>query len=961
MTRADPARLEGHTVHARALGWDGSETDGTDWSLDRSDLPRLSTLVGVLVVNRVDALDYTQYVVNGVPVDPKSLSVADLGEFTLVAAGWENVPRDADGKWTAHAVATAVKVLTEAAPMTDDDVIVIDVADALNVSQSTADKLINSTQVKAAVKGQPADTPKFQDALDELISEEQSIADQTKTVVAKFSEQYKKGILTEAEYVKEMAYLVDAGYIDFNKAELEMGKQILSKSADTLLNAALAPHLGTGELAAIKSLSDAVAKGGLSEAEAAKTVVDLGMAAGVNQAKQLLATAKGSTKPSPSQVESAVKMMNTLAHPAVNYTEDELAQALVFSDPHINSIAEAKVILNSDEVTEAINAKTMYVPETKTAVNAKTMPGAAELVPSSIPYNHMTPGQKAAYTKKVQKAQAAWLNKNEGAAGPADPAPTPTAPPTPAPAHTVGDTGALEPPPDQLDNVLATHVLTGDIHDGAPPAPHIIQKASSEQVHAYLKSALSPKKYAAEIAKIEAKASSTGDADDLVRELGENVAFAHEQTVSQLKILGFNNPETIGGLEAQRALDRAKGLRKPTGGPSDVGTHVYYTDNDLKTLPRDKVEQILMHHMAGTVSPEGVKAWSDTDLRTVAIGQNKRYREAVQSLEAKGWTAGEIPHSAALAARMDDGFSNGFSNKAMQADGSPIGWNPQAVKVAQSGTVQNFNYGGTKVDAPHPSEWNYWGPGKKAAWTKKHKLGAAITKSKVKVYTGFGKQTVSDDGLHVTVSGDLDQARVYGNSHSFRSSVSEAEFEKDHYAWSNASDYEHRNAVADYTGSGYTPMNRYLRYGEYDTEANRARVNTMIEGFKTPAVKAAPTTLLRGKHLGPLAELNYNVGTTYTDKGFGSWTGNPNVAKSGLFGSLMSGASGRRVMTRVLNADRVRAIPGNSGEREYILPPGVTYKVVGIHDFVAVDANHTRFLDLEIVDAPAWAKVDGKW
>lgn len=71
-------------MSARALGYDGSLTDATDWSLDRTDLPKLTSVIGALTVTRVDDLDYTQFVVNGIPVDPATIEPVDFaGRVTV--------------------------------------------------------------------------------------------------------------------------------------------------------------------------------------------------------------------------------------------------------------------------------------------------------------------------------------------------------------------------------------------------------------------------------------------------------------------------------------------------------------------------------------------------------------------------------------------------------------------------------------------------------------------------------------------------------------------------------------------------------------------------------------------------------------------------------------------------------------------------------------------------------------
>lgn len=64
--------LDGRPVRARLLGADGIP-DG-EWSLYPTDRPAAVVQIGTLTVNYVEPLDYTQYVVNGHPVEPSSIS-----------------------------------------------------------------------------------------------------------------------------------------------------------------------------------------------------------------------------------------------------------------------------------------------------------------------------------------------------------------------------------------------------------------------------------------------------------------------------------------------------------------------------------------------------------------------------------------------------------------------------------------------------------------------------------------------------------------------------------------------------------------------------------------------------------------------------------------------------------------------------------------------------------------------
>jgi hypothetical protein len=69
-------QFDGKMVRARALGADGIP-DG-EWMPDRSDAPTAVTQIGALTVNYVEALDYTQFIVNGIPVEPLSISPVEF-------------------------------------------------------------------------------------------------------------------------------------------------------------------------------------------------------------------------------------------------------------------------------------------------------------------------------------------------------------------------------------------------------------------------------------------------------------------------------------------------------------------------------------------------------------------------------------------------------------------------------------------------------------------------------------------------------------------------------------------------------------------------------------------------------------------------------------------------------------------------------------------------------------------
>lgn len=186
------------------------------------------------------------------------------------------------------------------------------------------------------------------------------------------------------------------------------------------------------------------------------------------------------------------------------------------------------------------------------------------------------------------------------------------------------------------------------------------------------------------------------------------------------------------------------------------------------------------------------------------------------------------------------------------------------------------------------------------------------------------------------------------------------------------------NALYEYTSSGHARLNRRLQgrdvsgwhtddddseddYGNYvygDDDIAAARDKEMasdldyaIATFGTPS----PPDLTRGKtdlNKSRMLELDYEVGDTFTDKAFGSWSANPKKAGdfarvNGPFSSTVEAQ--KSVVMRMVNSDTVRSIPGDRGEAESIIPRNTSYRVVAIKDLVGGDL-HVRFIDVEAID-----------
>lgn len=153
--------------------------------------------------------------------------------------------------------------------------------------------------------------------------------------------------------------------------------------------------------------------------------------------------------------------------------------------------------------------------------------------------------------------------------------------------------------------------------------------------------------------------------------------------------------------------------------------------------------------------------------------------------------------------------------------------------------------------------------------------------------------------------------------------------------------------VGDYLDWAYQDINKALRDGgpaeDWITESIAGMDKTIAEHGS-----GAPAGLLRGKGEGSrLAELGWEVGHEFTEKGYGSWTPKADVALH--FAKTVNGKGS--VVMRLTNSAGIRSIPGKEAEYESILPRGMTYKVTGITDFVGPDGTKQRLMDVEAVNA----------
>jgi hypothetical protein len=145
-----------------------------------------------------------------------------------------------------------------------------------------------------------------------------------------------------------------------------------------------------------------------------------------------------------------------------------------------------------------------------------------------------------------------------------------------------------------------------------------------------------------------------------------------------------------------------------------------------------------------------------------------------------------------------------------------------------------------------------------------------------------------------------------------------------------------RAAIEHYTGSGYVPMNRYVRGQDGASETTRQAVKR-LDG----AMQPLPTTVqvergINDTSFWPDGNL---VGETVRDLGYGS--------------TSMVKPFGKPIILHLTVPEGIKAIPveemsSNKGENELLLQRGVGYKIVGD----VIDSNGKRHITAVVVPPP---------
>jgi hypothetical protein len=133
------------------------------------------------------------------------------------------------------------------------------------------------------------------------------------------------------------------------------------------------------------------------------------------------------------------------------------------------------------------------------------------------------------------------------------------------------------------------------------------------------------------------------------------------------------------------------------------------------------------------------------------------------------------------------------------------------------------------------------------------------------------------------------------------------------------------SAAARYSYQGeYIDVNRALRGGEGITPFAKELDREIEENGTAPGKKLYRSFFQKG-----IQELN--VGDTFTDRGFGSFSESQKKASSFSYGNYMMELLPRRKdnLLRVFDIVNRSEIPGGyGGEKEWIAPRGTTYRII---------------------------------
>jgi 2'-5' RNA ligase len=159
---------------------------------------------------------------------------------------------------------------------------------------------------------------------------------------------------------------------------------------------------------------------------------------------------------------------------------------------------------------------------------------------------------------------------------------------------------------------------------------------------------------------------------------------------------------------------------------------------------------------------------------------------------------------------------------------------------------------------------------------------------------------------------------------------------------------QHEQALESYTDNAFRDMNEWLRHGELpdgsDPEETKSRIDTLYDLIAIQDPLAEDTTLYRGA-----AGMDLEIGDEFNDRGFVSTSDHQRRGQT--FAKGYKG-QGQLLTIRVPAGAQVLQVasidPSSDGEREWILPPGSRFRVVG-RNSDAIEGKTQDGYELELI------------
>lgn len=946
--------LDGVTVSARALGWDARDNDGTEWALFHSDLPALSRVVGTLTVNWVDDPGYTQFVVNGIPVDPASIVREDHTEFSvLVAAGthegaikaWQirdhGVPGQMSKADFKKYLATAQPGQAPHAPLGPGQKAALTKKFKAIDAQVAADKAeweatmaamaAHNAEVEAAAAA--VEAASAQAAVEQYEYQQKVAAEED----AKAIEMLGGQPAVDAILDKQLAALLPpdplAQVETTASGKVQLTKEAFAKYLETATADSVPPGpLGAGQKAAItKKLKTEAMLADIAELDAIDAAAD----------KKAISDAAYATA---KEAQATADTFHGADDPiAFNPAGDDVFYGPGEDAPGSTATQEAEAAAAVEWLQQAPELSGEQLDQITDLANIKAQAKSGPLStmefqawlqdidPSSIiePPSQMLPWQKAALTKKLKSVSTV----PEFLPGPV------STPPGPAQAKPAGP--KLQTPSLDANDTLAAIVAKPS---QAPPSQKTLDKVTSiTSLNNYILAATG-------------HAAAPGSPDAVLKQ-AKKVAAQHAFDNQLLGQIGYAPTVQMTARDARRAVLRETGQRKPTGGAGQgPDVHTFYGATPIAGMSREKLEAIITHHSGGVTTKASLKNVGVPGLVKLAQEADTKYNSLVQTLTQQGIAPGKIPHSAYGAQQLYIGKSKGLVGDYLAA---PSVAATKVTKAAQAKLDAAAKKAAKKAAsdakktpaqlATKPAGWGSMTPGEKWSWSHAYNLQAKGIYPKTATTPG-GAHAL---GQHIVKPFPTVQKAVTANLHAVDALPAGNHFSSSNHntrnnAFEKSTTSTQRAAWTSYTASGYTEMNGCLKRGSGCTEQVKARNNALIDAIRLHG-SPAPKVLFRGKHRGTAKDLARKVGSEYEDPGFGSWSGTINTPSS--FASTGSTTVKHSIMYRLVDSKGIRAAPSMSGENESILPPKTRFRVLAITDFTAGDTTH-RILDVEVIYKP---------